>query len=46
MKIKGAEANSKSFDGEGFAFIPIKIWGDGLAPPPPCPPGSDGTAAW
>ena len=44
MKIEGTEANSKSFDGEGFAFIPAKIWGwVGL---PPCPPGSDGTAAW
>ena len=26
MKIEGAEENSK-FDGEGFAFIPTKIWG-------------------
>ena len=43
MKIEGAEANIKSFDGEGFAFIPAKIWGVGL---PPCPPGSDGTTAW
>ena len=32
MKIEGAEANSKFFDGEGFAFIPARIWGGGLAP--------------